>query len=120
MYLDFELLREVNLRRCTVDFKHPLNLWTIMEWSAAMTGEAGEACNVAKKIRRFETGLGKFNHGISQETLRHNYADELADTVIYADLAAAAQEIDLATAIIRKFNQDSRKHGSQSYLGDAR
>lgn len=34
-----------------------LNRWTYLEWAGAMCGEAGEAANYAKKMRRLEQGL---------------------------------------------------------------
>lgn len=82
--------------------------WTILEWVAAMCGEAGEAANVAKKIRRGDTPLA----GGGQEAL----ADELADTVIYADLAATRAGINLGEAVRRKWNKTSEKIGYSGRL----
>lgn len=39
-------------------------------------------------------------------------ADEIADTVIYADLLAARRGIDLGNAVITKFNTVSKRANS--------
>ena len=47
---------------------HPggLEEWSPLEWAGAMAGEAGEACNAAKKLKRLETGLKSINFGTGQ------------------------------------------------------
>lgn len=79
-----------------------------------LAGEAGEACNAAKKIARAEAGMS----GGTCDT--DALADELADVVICADLAAMRAGIDLAAAIVRKFNRTSEKHGFPERLGRSR
>lgn len=84
--------------------------WTGADWSNAMCGEAGEAANVVKKIRRQETAhLGAVDPELS--VLRPRLAEELADTLIYADLLAAHYGIDLAQAVKDKFNAISAREG---------
>ena len=75
--------------------------WTVLEWAGAMCGEAGEAANVAKKIR---------SNGLSSE-LHQALAKELADTVSYAALLAAKMTIDLEAAVREKFNEVSEREG---------
>lgn len=70
-----------------------------------LAGETGEACNVAKKHARQEMGW------VGGSTDTEALADELADVIICADLAAQRAGIDLAAAVIRKFNKTSEKHG---------
>lgn len=70
-----------------------------------LAGECGEACNVAKKLARQEMGWV----GGSSDTSA--LAEELADVVICADLAASRAGIDLAKAVASKFNKTSEKHG---------
>lgn len=98
-------LREISLRRDAECFTQ-CHDWTILEWAGAMAGEAGEAANVAKKIRR---------DGPSAE-LRQQLADEIADTLIYLDILAAQEGIDLELAVARKFNEVSRKKGFEETL----
>lgn len=95
--LKFNELREVNLSRCEAAF-HPLDAWSYQDWVLAMIGEAGEACNAVKKIKRGD--------GTEAEL-----AKELADVVIYADLLAARAGIDLGKAVREKFNEVSERRG---------
>ncbi len=57
--------------------------WSMAEWTNAVAGEVGEACNIAKKLRRGDFGppyTPGYIAGCSE------LAHELADVVIYADL----------------------------------
>lgn len=100
-----------NLARCTSPdgFGHPLNSWSVAEWTNAVAGEAGEACNFAKKLLRHRDGTrGNYKEGDKDvEALKRKAAGELADVVIYADLAAAALGYDLATVLAETFNAKS-------------
>jgi NTP pyrophosphatase (non-canonical NTP hydrolase) len=84
--------------------------WSGADWSNAMCGEAGEAANVVKKIRRIETGTGSHD-GPGLNDLRAMLADELADTIAYADLLAQHYDLDLRVAIASKFNEVSQREG---------
>jgi len=93
--------------------------WNIMEWGCAMAGEAGEACNVAKKIRRTEQGISKRkeeNLQNSLEVLHEKLAEEIADTIIYLDMMAAHIGIDLEECVTKKFNKVSEEFGFQQKL----
>lgn len=94
--LKFSELREVNVLRCEQSF-HPLHSWSPTDWSNAMAGECGEACNLTKKLRRGDA--------VSEEEI----GKEIADVVIYADLLAARLDLDLAKCIREKFNEVSIK-----------
>lgn len=84
--------------------------WTLADWSNAMCGEAGEAANVVKKMRRYECGIpAALDPGY--ETLRSKLAEELADVLLYADLLATKAGINLPTAIVGKFNFVSEREG---------
>ena len=104
--LSFAQLRETNVTRCLADYKHGLSEWSALEWAGAMCGEAGETANLAKKLRRGE------------DVPLEDIADEIADTVIYADLLAASLGITLGDAVVAKFNKTSRKIGSSEFLTD--
>jgi len=115
--LDFKQLRETNVHRCEKVFEHPLDDWTLLEWAGAMCGEAGEAANVAKKLRRLTTrGKTKIWHRGRTGDLLAALADEVADVVIYADLLLAAAGADLGEAVRRKFNKTSDERGSKVRL----
>lgn len=76
-----------------------------------MCGEAGEAANVIKKIRRHETGLGDSANTPPMDELIQNLEAELADVIIYADLLADFYGINLEDAIKEKFNHTSKING---------
>lgn len=113
-HLTYAALTAANLARCQM--WHPgfpernAGGWTGGDWSNAMCGEAGEAANVVKKLRRFETGrVGAVD--APPDELLAKLGEELADTIIYADLLATYYGIDLGAAVIRKFNSISVREG---------
>ncbi len=82
--------------------------WEGVDWAVALGGEAGEALNVVKKLRRHETGLAEASAGTPPaDALRMALAEELADVLIYADLLAAHYGIMLSVAVCNKFNNVS-------------
>lgn len=86
------------------------NEWTGADWSNAMCGEAGEAANVVKKLRRCESGHDGLNDP-SYAELVGMLADEVADVYLYLDLLATKYGIDVTSAIVRKFNIVSERQG---------
>lgn len=92
-----------------------LEQWSSLEWAGAMCGEAGEAANVAKKLRRFELEI--YNKGgsdfkpLDREELVDKYGRELADTFLYLVLCAARVGLDFEWYIVRTFNDKSREAG---------
>lgn len=108
--LTFERLRIFNVARCEDSF-HKLDAWIIEQWTNAMAGEAGEACNVAKKM-----GRGDFKTDGEKRFAVGELAKELADVVIYADLCAARMGIDLGEAVVQKFNEVSDRRSSKIKL----
>lgn len=110
--LSFAELREVNVARCAR--WHPGfpndNLWSGADWSNAAAGEMGEACNIVKKLRRQETG-GRGAVDPDYGVLLSKLGDEIADTMIYLDLLAAFYGIDMAAAVVRKFDAVSVREG---------
>jgi NTP pyrophosphatase (non-canonical NTP hydrolase) len=103
MSLNFDELRDANVRRCE-DVFHVLDEWSLTDWGCAMAGEVGEACNLIKKRRRGE------------EIDSDDIAEEVADVVIYADLLLARLGKDLGEAVRAKFNKVSQRRGSQIRL----
>jgi NTP pyrophosphatase (non-canonical NTP hydrolase) len=106
----FRLANVTRCRRWHPDFGGA-DAWSGADWSNAMCGEAGETANVVKKLRRVETGAALGPDDPSVDALRDMLADEIADTVTYADLLAAFYGIDLADALVRKFNRVSERQG---------
>lgn len=114
--LNFDALRLKSVIRCEDAFRHHLNNWSVAEWGTATAGECGEACNIAKKMLRFRDHVEGNSPDDTLANLRDKLAEELADVVIYTDLWAASQGIDLAKAVIDKFNKTSDKIGSEIKL----
>lgn len=78
--------------------------WSIAEWTNAMAGEAGEACNIAKKLIRGDYD-GDTELGIGE------LLDEIADVVIYADLVCQRVGRHMEIAVQNKFNEVSERIG---------
>lgn len=104
--LTFHALRVANVSR-KVRWHGDADEWTGADWSNAMCGEAGEAANVVKKLRRHETHTGTAYNTPDTAVLLLALAEELADVVLYADLLAHKYGIDLASAVAAKFNRVS-------------
>lgn len=110
--LTFEELQAINRARCEESY-HRLDDWSATDWGCALGGEVGECLNLIKKLRRLCDGSEKpYNAGVSVVDLKVRIGDELADTVIYADLLASRLGLSLGVCVARKFNATSREIGS--------
>lgn len=89
-------LRILNPARCKA-FGHSVEDMPLMFWSTAVAGEAGELCNIIKKVTR----------GDSIPNYRVEVGKEAADVVIYLDLLCTKIGIRLEDYIIIKFNEVS-------------
>lgn len=92
-------------------FNHKLETWTLSDWFLALTGELGEAANVAKKLKRIADGLPGNASSDSADSLFTELAEELADVYIYLDLTCQRAGVDLQEAVERKFRRTSDKIG---------
>lgn len=104
-------LREQNVSR--VDRWHGPDTeeWNLADWSNAMQGEAGEAGNEVKKIRRAQTGTGPQTMDDLPELLI-KLGKEIADTATYLDLLAHKAGLPtLDILIAMKFNEVSKREG---------
>ena len=101
--LTFNRLHKINYARCVKDIR-AIDSWTPLEWGGALAGEVGELCNFLKKMRR------------GSKIDKKDLAYELADIITYADLLAAALDIDLGEAVIEKFNIVSKRWKSNFRL----
>jgi NTP pyrophosphatase (non-canonical NTP hydrolase) len=109
--LDFDTLRIANVSRCEEVF-HKLDDWSPTDWATAMAGEAGEACNQVKKLRRLDGADAAIDTPEERARIIARVAEELADNVIYSDLLAARLGINLPEAVASKFNKVSEECGS--------
>lgn len=92
--LTFETLSHAIDQRSAQCFAVSLN-WTLAQWTNALAGEVGEACNWVKKMDRGD----KVNP--------REIGKELADVVIYAHLAAKSLGLRLEDLVVQKFNEVS-------------
>lgn len=101
--MTFRELTKANTKRCNESF-HKINEWSPTDWGCAAAGEMGELCNMLKKMKR------------GKKIAKSKVADEIADTVMYLDLLATRLDIDLETAVRRKFNIVSDRKKSKIKL----
>src|SRR6185369_94015 len=100
---------------------HPGGLtdWSALEWAGAMAGEAGEACNAAKKLRRVEQGIQNINTEEGRSLTQLDVANvqvckEVADTILYGVLLAARTGCspEHFESILKEiFNAKSKEYG---------
>lgn len=99
-------------REMEKEFWHS-HTWSVAEWTNALAGEAGEACNIAKKIiRMYPAYCFPLTTEQKSTDLHEALAKELADVVLYADLIANKLGIDLGATVVAKFNEVSERIGS--------
>lgn len=107
----FAEVSRINRQRC--ERWHPGfpdDGWTGADWSNAMAGEAGETCNVVKKLRRIEFGLSQAA-GDQRDDLLAKLATEIGDTFMYLDLLAQHYGLDIARCVVDTFNRVSVREG---------
>lgn len=105
--LTFARLRLVNVVRCNKWHPSGIAGWSNSDWMTALTGEVGELASFIKMQNRERDHLPGNKAVVTQEDI----AKEMADIATYLDLMAAANNIDLAQAIINKFNEVSIRVG---------
>lgn len=81
--------------------------WSLNDWMTAALGELGECANVLKKVRRGDLTL---------EEARPKIMQEIADTIIYADILAMQCSISLDEAVLKTFNNKSKQVGADVFL----
>nr|WP_315051672.1 MazG-like family protein [uncultured Brevundimonas sp.] len=108
--LSLSALRAANVERQAAWCPDPSQQPDLGYRGNELAGETGEACNVIKKLERERHGWAG-----SRDTLGH-LAEELADVVICADLCAITAGVDLASAVVAKFNATSAKVGLSQRL----
>lgn len=105
--LTFEELRNANVARCLKWHPGGLQSWSPSDWLTAIAGELGELASLIKMMNRERDRLPGNKFPV---TVQH-VADEMADVLTYLDLMAASMGIDLASAVVAKFNEVSKRVG---------
>jgi NTP pyrophosphatase (non-canonical NTP hydrolase) len=102
-HLSFADLRQANCERQKEwDADNRISL---IYRATELAEEAGEVCGVIKKLARETLDL------VGTRSSHECLSEELADTVIVADLIAMQAGIDLAAAITNKFDKTSQRFG---------
>lgn len=115
--LNFNKLKNANKVRCINGFGHSLGSWMIDQWTNAIAGETGEACNLAKKLNRISNNIkGNKPEDGDFSLIKEKLGKELADVVIYCDLTASALDMNLGDLVKQKFNEKSDEIGSDIKL----
>ena len=113
--LTFAEITAVNVARCNRWHKGGINDWTPERWMTATAGELGEAANALKKLFRIDDDIANISEADRQISTRQEaidkIAEEVADTFIYLNLFACRLGIDLADAVVKKFNSTSERYG---------
>lgn len=112
--MNIDSIQQINADRAKRWHRGDTGRWSLLEWTGAMCGEAGEAANIAKKIRRLEQELPNKEAGLvvnNYPELRLALAREVADTIIYGLIIM--NEIDCcASKVLREvFNKKSEEYG---------
>lgn len=107
MTLTFDQLRSTNLSRCKRWHPGGVDDWSLADWGVAMAGEAGEVCDIIKKLNRCRDNL--IGNRRNEEELKRDLALEIADTILYLDLLAARADINIEDAVTKKFNAVSER-----------
>lgn len=120
--LTFAEVAEASLSRAVRWHPGGIADWSALEWAGAMAGEAGEACNAAKKLKRVEDQIANINHEAGRsltdiDTARRHVAREVADTMLYGFCLAARVGIDIAPVLIDVFNRKSEEYGFPERVG---
>lgn len=107
----FDRLNEVAAKR-SVRWMHGES-WTGLEIAGAMCGEAGEAANVCKKLRRLEMGVSNNVSAppLDRMELLEKLHFELGDTIGYMLMLCRYYGINLEQAAIDSFNKKSIEMG---------
>lgn len=113
--LTLQTIIDIGVQRSAKWHGGSIQNWTITDWSNAMMGEAGEACNAIKKLRRVQDNMANISKTgrelPTEEQAINQVAEELADTLAYLVLLASRLNIDLVRAYVEKFNAVSEEYG---------
>lgn len=116
--MDIKTLQQTNARRA-YKWHGESEPWTTVDWTNALAGEAGEACNKSKKLKRINTNLLNKEAGISKNNkfeLQRGVAEECADAIIYAVLTIDHLGFEAEEIIRYVFNKKSEEYGFEERL----
>lgn len=112
--MNISKLQDINAERAIRWHNNGETSWTLLEWAGAMCGEAGEAANFAKKLRRLEQSLPNKTAGLDKSNnleLRFGCAKEVADTIIYGLVILSKLGFDASLVLQEVFDRKSVEYG---------
>lgn len=98
----FAAFQSVNKERSNTKFGNHLQEWTPGDWALAIAGEAGELCNILKKVRREDFTI---------DEARMDILKEVADIITYCDLLCTSLGESTGEVVRSKFNEVSLRVG---------
>lgn len=107
--LSFNTLRAANALRASKaeHYRECEASWTHAHWMQALVGEVGELANFLKKVDRGDFTL---------DEVKPDIMNELADIQTYLDLLAENLGVDLGKATAFKFNEVSKRIGTDVFI----
>jgi len=115
--IHFDALRKANLERVKLwHGEKGVHHWRTADWAVAAAGEMGEYCNAVKKLTRHDSGVPAKGDDPDRGNLLIAIGKEMADVIIYLDLAAAELGLDLGACVRDKFNKVSEREGFKVFL----
>lgn len=88
--------------------------WSLLEWAGAMAGEAGEAANFAKKVKRLDDDIASIDHrdgSLSREQYIECTMKEAADALLYAVCVIRQAGGNVEEVVRNVFNNKSVEYG---------
>src|ERR1700677_897525 len=108
--LDISVFSKLSAERAETGFKTYRNV-PILYWTTALCGEAGELCNMIKKIERVRYGgIDGGSTYTAADLEKADIAEEIGGVFIYLNLLSSLLEIDMEEAIIKTFHDKSKKY----------
>lgn len=112
--ITLQQLQEVNSDRARRWHTNEEEPWTLVDWTNALAGEAGEACNKSKKLKRILTHLPNKEAGLdksNESDLKMGVALECGDTILYAILTINHLGYNVEDIVRHVFNKKSEEYG---------
>lgn len=112
--VNINIFQTINARRAMKWHDNNLEHWSLLEWAGALCGEAGEAANIAKKIRRIHLQLPNREAGTSVtefDELKHKLAREIADVIIYGLIILSMLGVNASGILAEVFDKKSEEYG---------
>jgi len=115
--MDITHVQEISIERAKKWHTGGIADWSALEWAGCMAGEAGEAANFAKKLKRIDDQIKNIESGVvntNVEEIKRKVAKEVADTILYGVLVAAKVGYvgkDFEDIIKKVFNDKSFEYG---------